>query len=136
MKNSLTVAIAAGIMVLALAGGVAAQVGDYKDCKDHPLFPTRMPDYRIADCKVEDFGFYEFYVTKGPKIPVEGKFTFIAYIYTGEASKGAERSGRCPELRERHQEGGRNYPAERPELVGEREDRQGRSGSMGPGREG
>ena len=87
MKNSLTVAIAAGIMVLALAAGVAAQVGDYKDCKDHPLFPTRMPDYRIADCKIEDFGFYEFYVTKGPKIPVEGKFTYIAYIYTGEATK-------------------------------------------------
>jgi OOP family OmpA-OmpF porin len=83
MKRSFVVLIAAGILGLALAGAASAQVGDYKDCQDHPLFPTRMPDYRIADCKVEDFGVYEFRATKGPKTPVEGKFTFITYSYTG-----------------------------------------------------
>jgi outer membrane protein OmpA-like peptidoglycan-associated protein len=42
-----------------------------------------MPEYRLADCKVEDFGVYEFFATKGPKTPVEGKFTFISYAFTG-----------------------------------------------------
>jgi outer membrane protein OmpA-like peptidoglycan-associated protein len=66
-----------------MAMGAAAQQPDAKDCKDHPLFPTRMPDYRIVSCKVEEFGVYEFYTTKGPKTPVEGKFTFITYGFTG-----------------------------------------------------
>jgi outer membrane protein OmpA-like peptidoglycan-associated protein len=43
-----------------------------------------MPEYRLADCKVEDFGVYEFSSTKGPKTPVEGKFTFLTYSFTGE----------------------------------------------------
>ena len=69
---------------LLLAAGVAAQQVDYKDCKDHPLFPTRMPNYRIADCKIEDYGVYEFWTDNArKKIPVEGKFTYIAYAYTG-----------------------------------------------------
>jgi OmpA-OmpF porin, OOP family len=83
MKKSFIVLIAAGILGLALAGSAPAQTGDYKDCKDHPLFPTRMPDYRISDCKVEEFGVYEFRAVKGPNTPVEGKFTFITYSYTG-----------------------------------------------------
>lgn len=69
--------------LLSLAAGAAGQLPDYKNCKDHPLFPTRMPQYRIADCKTEDYGVYEFYVTKGPKTPVEGKYTFITYAFTG-----------------------------------------------------
>jgi len=81
MKKTLVVWMAATILLLAT--GVAAQQADMKDCKDHPLFPTRMPDYRIFNCKVEDFGVYEFFATKGPKTPVEGKFTFITYAFTG-----------------------------------------------------
>jgi OOP family OmpA-OmpF porin len=77
-------------MVLLLAPGLAAQ-SDAAGCKDHPLFPTRMPDYRIAACKVEDFGVYEFFATKGPKTPVEGKFTFLTYSFTGE--RASEPSG-------------------------------------------
>lgn len=69
-------------LVLFLSTDVLAQ-GDKAGCKDHPLFPTRMPDYRIESCKVEDYGRYEFWVTKGPKVPVEGRFTFITYEYTG-----------------------------------------------------
>jgi OOP family OmpA-OmpF porin len=83
MKKPLIVLTAAGILVLALAAGAAAQVGDYKDCKDHPLFPTRLPDYRIADCKVEDFGVYGFKAPKAKTVPFEGKFTFITYVFTG-----------------------------------------------------
>lgn len=71
-------------LLLLLATGVAAQEPDSKGCKDHPMFPTRMPEYRLEACKVEDFGVYEFFTTKGPKIPVEGKFTFISYAFTGQ----------------------------------------------------
>ncbi len=77
--------------ILFVATGIAAQQSDSKDCKDHPLFPTRMPEYRIGNCKVEDFGVYEFFATKGPKTPVEGKFTFITYAFTGP--RASEPSG-------------------------------------------
>lgn len=64
--------------------GVAAQQSDKAGCKDHQLFPTRMPDYVIENCKIEDFGAYEFQAKKGPKNRVEGKFTFITYAYTAK----------------------------------------------------
>jgi hypothetical protein len=82
MKKALIILMSA--MFLLPATGVAAQQPDSKGCKDHPLFPTRMPEYRIEACKVEDFGVYEFSSTKGPKTPVEGKFTFISYAFTGQ----------------------------------------------------
>ncbi len=56
---------------------------DKKGCADHPLFPTRMPGYILLNCKVEEFGVYEFYAAKGPKKPVEGKFTYLVYQFTG-----------------------------------------------------
>ena len=53
---------------------------DKAGCKDHPLFPTRMPGYTIRDCKTEEFGRYEFWTPNARvKVPVEGKFTFITY---------------------------------------------------------
>src|SRR3972149_11371962 len=78
------------LLMAAATGDVAAQ-GDAANCVDHPLIPTRMANYRIEACKVEDYGLYEFYATKGPKTPVEGKFTFVTYAYTGE--RNAEPSG-------------------------------------------
>ena len=77
MKKALIVLMSAVFFLPAV--GVAAQQPDSAGCKDHPLFPTRMPEYRIEACKVEDFGVYEFLSMKGPKTPVEGKFTFITY---------------------------------------------------------
>jgi OmpA-OmpF porin, OOP family len=56
---------------------------DAANCQDHPLFPTRMPNYRIETCKTQDFGTYDFYQAKGPKLAVEGKFTTITYAFTG-----------------------------------------------------
>ncbi len=84
MKKTLVAWMSLCAMILLLAAGIAAQPADYAGCKDHPLFPTRMPDYRISDCKVEAFGVYEFFAVKGPKTPVEGKFTFITYTFTGQ----------------------------------------------------
>jgi OOP family OmpA-OmpF porin len=62
---------------------IAVGQADKAGCKDHPLFPSRMPGYRIEACKVEDFGVYEFSSMKGAKTPVEGKFTFLTYSFTG-----------------------------------------------------
>lgn len=89
MKKSLSVLFSA----LALAAGASlfAQQPDRAGCKDHPLFPTHMPEYHIADCKVEAFGVYEFQTMKRPKTPVEGKFTFITYRFSGQ--RGTEPSG-------------------------------------------
>ena len=53
---------------------------DKGGCKDHPLFPTRMPGYSIGYCKVEEFGVFDFSFTPNvEKLPVEGKFTLIFY---------------------------------------------------------
>ena len=89
MMKKLWIIVLTGL-VLFLSTDVFAQA-DASGCKDHSLFPSRMPDYRIEACKVENFGRYEFFATNGPKTPVEGKFTFITYAYTGQ--KGAEPSG-------------------------------------------
>jgi OmpA-OmpF porin, OOP family len=80
MKKATIILMSA--LCLLSATGVFAQK-DQAGCKDHPLFPTRMPDYRIGTCRVEAFGVYEFQAMKGPKTPVEGKFTFITYLFTG-----------------------------------------------------
>jgi OmpA-OmpF porin, OOP family len=71
------------ILSVLMTFAAAAQQGDAKNCNDHQLFPTRMPNYRIEACKVEDYGFYEFNAGKPPKTRVEGKFTFITYAFTG-----------------------------------------------------
>jgi OmpA-OmpF porin, OOP family len=73
------------LTMLCMFGGLAqAQTPDRAGCTDHPLFPTRMPEYRLADCKVQEFGAYDFKGLKGQKTPVEGKFTFLTYEFTGQ----------------------------------------------------
>lgn len=63
---------------------------DAKDCKDHPLFPTRMPGYVIRDCKVEAFGRFEFWTNNARvKVPMEGKFTLITYGIPDKKSEQA-----------------------------------------------
>jgi len=62
---------------------------DRAGCSDHSLFPTRMPGYVIEACKVEEFGRYEFLTPKPPRMPVEGKFTFITYTITDRKSEAS-----------------------------------------------
>jgi outer membrane protein OmpA-like peptidoglycan-associated protein len=68
---------------LALSLGLAATAfaeADKKGCADHPLFPTRMPDFYIADCKTVEFDAFAFKMPN-PRTQnrQEGKFTFITY---------------------------------------------------------
>ncbi len=68
-------------MLLCLSLPAAAVGPDAKGCKDHPLFPTRMPNYLIEKCETKEFGVYEFFTKDGPRKPrpVEGKVTLITY---------------------------------------------------------
>ena len=86
--SRLALLLAALTTVLPSLGRAADRAG----CADHALFPTRMPDYSLADCKVEEYGTYSFQTAKNAKTqtPVEGKVTSITYAYTG--AKGNEPS--------------------------------------------
>lgn len=66
------------LMILLAVPAFAAQP-DKAGCTNHPLFPTRMPGYRIETCELKEFGAWDFSVAKGPKRKVEGKYTFITY---------------------------------------------------------
>lgn len=67
------------VLLTVLPAQVQAQA-DRAGCKDHPLFPTRMPGYVIETCKVEAFGAFDFSMVPREKSPVEGKYTFITYV--------------------------------------------------------
>ncbi len=70
------------LVVVSLLFGCGTALGAQPDkpgCTDHPLFPTRMPAYRIETCETTAFDSYAFSVAKGPKHVVEGKFTLITY---------------------------------------------------------
>ena len=93
MKITLEMTVFLGILFLAMnsTAGQSDKVG----CKDHSLFPSRMPDYELENCKVEDFGAYEFgnpeNLKQYKKTRIEGKFTFLTYAFKGP--RGSEPSG-------------------------------------------
>ena len=73
-------AICTSLVAVLLASGTAlAAAPDKAGCTDHPLFPTRMPNYRIETCEAKEFAAYGFQLGNGKKQTVEGKFTFITY---------------------------------------------------------
>lgn len=72
-------ALIAAASLAAATGALAGAPADKAGCKDHPLFPTRMPEYAISRCETKDFDAYDFFVVKGPRHREEGRFTFITY---------------------------------------------------------
>jgi hypothetical protein len=63
-----------------IASGLAsAALLDKKGCVDHPLFPTRMSGYNIANCDTKDFDTFDFETGKRDKVNVEGRLTKISY---------------------------------------------------------
>jgi outer membrane protein OmpA-like peptidoglycan-associated protein len=77
------------LAILLVPGRTPAAGQDAKDCQDHPLF-TRMPDFVISNCKVNDFDFFEFDVTKDgrlEKVRVEGRKTVVNYRLKTAAAK-------------------------------------------------
>jgi outer membrane protein OmpA-like peptidoglycan-associated protein len=79
----------AAVLLAAAAAAAAAPQTDKAGCTDHPLFPSRMPNYYIETCKVEEFGFYEFFTLRPPRRRAEGKHTFITYTVTTRASEAS-----------------------------------------------
>lgn len=57
---------------------------DFKGSSDHPLFPNRMPGYRISNYQQQEFGSYKFRTR--PPTTVEGKYTRINY-YLNDVNK-------------------------------------------------
>jgi OmpA-OmpF porin, OOP family len=80
------------LLLAALASALPslAAGGDKADCKDHPLFPSRMPQYELSSCRTQEFGTYDFATGPGKKAPVEGRFTELTYSFTG--ARGQEPS--------------------------------------------
>lgn len=75
------------LLTALLCAPAAIAQTDKAGCKDHPLFPTRMPGYVIQNCKVEEFGVFDFSMAPREKLPVEGKFTFITYAIANRADE-------------------------------------------------
>jgi len=71
-------ALACILTAWTLALPVLAQA-DKAGCRDHPIFPTRMPNYVLENCKTEEFGGFDFSLVPREKQPVEGRFTFLTY---------------------------------------------------------
>lgn len=84
--RKLTIAFAA----LGVTLGASAQPADKPGCADHPLFPTRMPGYRIERCETKAFGTFGFWALKGPKIDVEGKSVYVRYEATDAKSAASK----------------------------------------------
>lgn len=89
MSTSTPTRLLAALLVAAPSFALAA--GDRAGCADHPLFPSRMPDYALESCKTEEFGTSELFAARGPKTPVEGKLTRLTYAFTGP--RASEPSG-------------------------------------------
>ncbi|MCM2326999.1 MAG: OmpA family protein [Lysobacter sp.] len=70
------------VLSLVIAAPAAAEP-DRKGCADHPLFPTRMPDFFIVDCKTVEFDAFAFKMPN-PRTQnrQEGKVTQITYQLT------------------------------------------------------
>lgn len=68
------------IVTLGLSLALSATASaDKAGCKDHPLFPTRMPNYSLSDCKASEFEGYDFLAPMGKRHREEGKYTFLTY---------------------------------------------------------
>lgn len=69
-----------GILILLAAAGAFAEQKDATGCKDHPLFPNRLPGgYWIHNCKSSPFDAFKFTVAKGKTETVEGQLWQISY---------------------------------------------------------
>ncbi len=78
------------VLSLILAAPAAAQPKDAPGCTDDPIFPTRMPAYRIEKCETRQFGSFDFLTAKPPRRTVEGAVTSITYVVDNRAD---DRSG-------------------------------------------
>ena len=67
------------VLLIVVSSLANAAGGDKKGCADHPVFPTRMPGYSIADCETKDFDAFNLETGKKAKTGVEGRRTKLTY---------------------------------------------------------
>ena len=73
--------VSAGVLCLALmlaAPAAPLLAADAQGCRDHVLF-TRISDFVIDNCEVNDFDSHRFFDRKENEVLFEGKKTFIGY---------------------------------------------------------
>ena len=78
MKTTRHMWIIGALLFIASGLAIAAET-DKKGCTDHPLFPTRMPGYIIANCETKDFDAADLETGKREKVKVEGRRTKLTY---------------------------------------------------------
>lgn len=66
---------------------------DKEGCKDHPILPSRIPDYYIGNCEINDFSVHTLLTKQGDKT-IEGKKTVIEY-FLKEGGKGVSETFVC-----------------------------------------
>jgi outer membrane protein OmpA-like peptidoglycan-associated protein len=68
------------VLAVLLGPAVAlAAPADRAGCVDHPLFPTRMPDYTLSECRTAPYDTFTFLKMKAPARTEEGKLTSLFY---------------------------------------------------------
>jgi len=72
------------VCLLFLGMSPLAAQADAEGCKDHPLF-SRMTNFYIDACEVNDFDSYEFNLDEEKTVSVEGAKTYLSY-YIKEGS--------------------------------------------------
>jgi OmpA-OmpF porin, OOP family len=72
-------------VILLSAARITAQQ-DADNCKDHPMYPERMSNYFISECK-SNYTEAEFPIASGKSIKKEGNLTSVRYDANGESGQ-------------------------------------------------
>lgn len=72
MNHALTILL----LSFLLPFSTAYSQNDKENCKDHPLIPTRIPNYFIGSCDQNEFSSHVVLTAKGEKT-IEGKKPFL-----------------------------------------------------------
>jgi OmpA-OmpF porin, OOP family len=72
-------------VILLSAARITAQQ-DADNCKDHPMYPKRMSNYFISECK-SNYTEAEFPIASGKSIKKEGNLTSVRYDANGESGQ-------------------------------------------------
>jgi OOP family OmpA-OmpF porin len=76
-----------GLLFLIFSGTIAFSQ-DAEGCKEHPMFPNRMPNYLISECPT-NFDAVEFWISAdaAKTVTKEGTKTAIRYDFNGESGQ-------------------------------------------------
>ena len=123
------------VLLLTIAFSSLASAADQPGCKDHPLFPTRMPGYEIYRLRDEGVRRLRLQRHEGPQAPRGGQ-VHLHHLHHPRPEGRAERPGDRPQLRGGDREDRRHVVAIDPNRWVNGKVDGGRQGGLVPGREG